>query len=136
MEVNSMNNVNTTPVQTNAVSSTPQVKVQVAPTPQPQVQEIKIAPSEMGGDNVRSHVREMRNEDVEKQMRDLSVQINKRLTTNTEVNFSVHEGSKKLNVKIIDKESKKVLREWPTEKSLDMLAEMIDKEALVFDKKL
>ncbi len=100
-----------------------------------QAKNLRVTP-EKKDKNVRSHVKEIANEDLEKQMQDIISEINKRITTNTEVSFSTHDASNKLNIKIIDKETKKVIREWPTEKSLDLLAKMIEKESVVLDTKL
>ncbi len=100
-----------------------------------QAKNLRVTP-EKKGKNVRSHVKEIANEDLEKQMQDIIAEINKRITTNTEVSFSIHDASNKLNVKIIDKDTKKVIREWPSEKSLDLLAKAIDKESIILDTKL
>ncbi len=100
-----------------------------------QAKNLRVTP-EKRNKTVRSHVKDIANEDLEKQMQEIISEINKRITTNTEVSFSMHDASNKLNIKIIDKETKKVIREWPSEKSLDLLAKAIDKESIVLDTKL
>lgn len=88
------------------------------------------------GNSVRAHVQNMLDEEVDQKMKDLVKEINSKLKTNTEINYSVHDETDRLNIKIIDKDTKKVITEWPSEKSLDILAKLIDKEALLFDRKL
>ncbi len=146
MEVSSLNNsipkisTNTnTESQPVHVQPSESVKVQ-APTPTPQMQEVINEYMKQNSDNsgnaVRQHVQDIKSEEVEKQMRDIVDKINSRLTTNTEVNFSFHARSNRLNIKIVDKNTKEVVKEWPSEKSLDLLAKLIDKEAIVLDKRL
>jgi len=44
----------------------------------------------------------------------------------TELEFSIHEKSKEIMVKVIDSETKEVIREIPPEKILDMVAAMLE----------
>ncbi len=144
MEVSSLNNssptaslnlnvsTETKPIQR---SESPKVQ-QVTPQVQTAINEYAKFNSETSGNNIRTHVQDIKDEEVEKQMREIVDSINSRLTTNTEVNFSFHAKSNRLNIKIVDKKTKEVVKEWPSEKSLDLLAKLIDKEAVVLDKKL
>lgn len=61
---------------------------------------------------------------------------NKKLAGNTnEFNFSIHEKTKQIMVKIIDKDTKEVVREVPPEKILDMVATMCEMAGLFVDVK-
>ncbi len=110
-----------------------------APTHQVQaaaVNEYKKHSNDNAGNGIRQHVQDIRNEEVDRQMKDIIDSINSKLTTNTEVNLAYHADSNRLNIKIIDKETKEIVKEWPSEKSLELLAKLIDKEAVVLDKRL
>lgn len=52
-----------------------------------------------------------------------------------EFEFSVHEKTKQILVKIIDKETKEVVREIPSEKILDMVAKLCELNGLFVDEK-
>ncbi len=137
LNTSSSNNNNNTSVESKPVAQSEGVRTQnVTPQAQAVINEYTKYNNDNAGNSVRSHVQDMKSEEVEKQMRDIVDKINSRLTTNTEVNFSFHAKSNRLNIKIVDKETKEVVKEWPSEKSLDLLAKLIDKEAVVLDKKL
>lgn len=50
--------------------------------------------------------------------------------------FSIHEGTKEIMVKIIDAETEKVVKEIPPEKILDMVAKMWEMVGLFVDEKV
>jgi flagellar protein FlaG len=56
-------------------------------------------------------------------------------TSNTEFSFSVHEATKQIMIKVIDKETKKVIKEFPPEKILDMVAHSMELAGLIVDEK-
>lgn len=60
--------------------------------------------------------------------------INKR-SANTEAIFGIHEGTNRVTIKIIDKESKKVVKEFPPEKTLDMIEKVWEMAGLMVDEK-
>jgi len=71
----------------------------------------------------------------EKQFIDVIEKSNKDLKmTNSSLQFSIHEKTKEIVVKIIDNETKEVIREIPPEKILDMVAAMLEKTGLFVDK--
>lgn len=61
---------------------------------------------------------------------------NKKFTGDTkELNFSIHEKTRQIMVKIVDKQSKEVIKEIPPEKILDMVASMCESAGLFIDEK-
>lgn len=60
--------------------------------------------------------------------------INKQIK-NTSVRFSVHEKSNRIEIKVIDKNTDKVIREIPPEKMLDAYADRMELLGLGFDVK-
>jgi flagellar protein FlaG len=54
---------------------------------------------------------------------------------NTEAIFGIHEGTKHVMIKIIDKDTKKVIREYPSEETLDIIEKVWELAGLMFDKK-
>ncbi|MDF2645161.1 MAG: flagellar protein FlaG protein [Paenibacillus sp.] len=55
--------------------------------------------------------------------------------TSTSLEFSIHDQTKKIMVKVKDRESGEVIRELPPEKSLDFLAKVWEMAGLLFDEK-
>lgn len=61
-------------------------------------------------------------------------EINKN-AKNSEVAFGIHDATHRLTIKIIDKDTKKVLKEYPPEKTLDMIAKVWEMAGLMVDEK-
>ena len=61
-------------------------------------------------------------------------QIN-RQSANTEAIFGYHEGTKRVTIKIIDKDTKEVKKEYPAEKTLDMIQKVWEMAGLMVDEK-
>jgi flagellar protein FlaG len=61
--------------------------------------------------------------------------INKNLP-NSEVAFGIHEKTNRITIKIIDKETKEVIKELPPEKTLDMIAKAWELAGLLVDERL
>lgn len=57
------------------------------------------------------------------------------LAHNTRAEFSVHEVTKDIMVKIVDSESGEVLREFPPKKFLDLIAKLWDLVGIVVDER-
>ncbi|SFG78640.1 flagellar protein FlaG [Lachnospiraceae bacterium C7] len=53
-----------------------------------------------------------------------------------EVVYGIHEETKHKTLKIIDKNTKKVLREFPPEETLDMIAKVWENAGIVLDRKM
>jgi len=60
--------------------------------------------------------------------------INKSIP-NTEVVFGIHDKTNRVTIKIIDKDSKKVIREYPPEKTLDIIAKVWEMAGILVDEK-
>lgn len=61
-------------------------------------------------------------------------EINKK-ANNSEAVFGIHEDTNRITIKIIDKESKEVIKEFPPEKTLDMIAKVWEMAGLMVDEK-
>jgi len=61
-------------------------------------------------------------------------EINKKANNSTAV-FGVHEETNRITIKIVDKESKEVIKEFPPEKTLDMIAKVWEMAGLMVDEK-
>lgn len=61
-------------------------------------------------------------------------QINKGFA-NSEAIYGIHEGTNRVTIKIVDKDTKKVLKELPPEKTLDMIAKAWEMAGILVDEK-
>ena len=61
-------------------------------------------------------------------------EINKN-AVNSEAVFGVHESTNRVTIKIVDKKTKEVLKEYPPEKTLDMIAKVWELAGLLVDEK-
>ena len=61
-------------------------------------------------------------------------ELNKKMS-NSEAIFGIHEETNRVTIKIVDKESKKVIKELPPEKTLDMIAKVWEIAGLLVDER-
>lgn len=69
------------------------------------------------------------NETIKKAVKE----INKK--TNTEAVFGIHDETNRVMIKIVDKDSKKVIKEYPPEETLDMIAKVWEMAGILVDEK-
>lgn len=62
-------------------------------------------------------------------------EINKK-AKNSEAIFGIHDATNRVTIKIVDKDSKEVIKEYPPEKTLDMIAKVWEVAGLLVDEKL
>lgn len=60
--------------------------------------------------------------------------INKK-SSNSEAIFGIHEATNRVTIKIVDKTTKDVIKEFPPEKTLDMIAKVWEMAGLMVDEK-
>ena len=60
--------------------------------------------------------------------------LNKNMS-NSEAIFGIHDATNRVTIKIVDKETKEVLKEIPPEKSLDMIAKAWELAGILVDEK-
>lgn len=71
-------------------------------------------------------------EQLKKAIEEVNSKIN---NTNKEAVFGVHEDTNRIMIKIIDKDTKEVLKEFPPEKTLDMIAKVWEIAGIIVDEK-
>lgn len=68
------------------------------------------------------------------QIRKAVEKLNKNLSESEAV-FGIHEDTKRVTIKIVDKDTKEVLKEFPPEKTLDMIAKVWELAGMMIDEK-
>ena len=72
----------------------------------------------------------------DKAIMDAINRVNKAISgTNRQFEFSVHQKTKQIMVKVIDTDTKEVIREIPPEKLLDMVAQMWEMAGILVDER-
>ncbi len=61
--------------------------------------------------------------------------LKKNMMDQTEAVFGIHEGTNRVMIKIVDKESKDVLKEYPPEQTLDMIQKVWEMAGIMIDEK-
>lgn len=61
-------------------------------------------------------------------------QMNKNMF-NSEAVFGIHEGTNRVTIKIVDKDTKEVIKELPPEKTLDMIAKVWEMAGILVDER-
>lgn len=101
----------------------------------PKVDNETIAVSEKQGENSRQSSESEQNSQSNNEALKKAVEnINKNLS-NSEAIFGIHDATNRVTIKIVDKDSKEVLRELPPEKILNMIAKVWELAGLMVDEK-
>ncbi len=70
------------------------------------------------------------------QLKKAIAEMNRRINnSNEEAVFGVHEDTNRIMIKIMDKETKEVIKEFPPEKTLDMIARIWEMAGILVDEK-
>lgn len=104
-------------------------------TPQAEVQvdnsTVAVAKVEGKAEQYNSENKEQANSDKLKKAVDT---LNKQMS-NAEAVFGFHEDTNRVTIKLVDKETKEVIKELPPEKTLDMIAKAWELAGLLVDEK-
>jgi flagellar protein FlaG len=71
------------------------------------------------------------NDKIKKAIDNLKAQL-----PNSEVKFGIHEKTDRVTIKLVDKDTKEVIKEFPPEKTLDMIAKCMEIAGVLMDEKL
>lgn len=62
-------------------------------------------------------------------------EMTKRAQSNTEAIFGIHEKTNRVTIKMVDKDTKKVIKEFPPDETLDMIAKVWEIAGIMVDEK-
>ena len=62
-------------------------------------------------------------------------EMTKNVKSNAEAVFGIHEKTNRVTIKMVDKETKKVIKEFPPDETLDMIARMWEIAGIMVDEK-
>lgn len=105
------------------------------------VAEIKPQEEKSGSDGNGSRQQQaaagsQKNQAMPDQLKKAIAEMNKKINnSNEEAIFGVHEQTNRVMIKIIDRETKEVVKEFPPEKTLDMIAKLWEMAGILVDEK-
>ena len=79
--------------------------------------------------------REQQQHVTNEQIKKAVEKLNKSMMSHSEAVFGIHEATNRVTIKIIDKDTKKVIKELPPEKTLDMIAKVWELAGILVDEK-
>ncbi len=71
------------------------------------------------------------NDKIKKAIEKMNAQL-----PNAEAKFGIHDATNRVMIKLVDKDTKEVIKEFPPEKTLDMLAKCMELAGVLVDEKL
>lgn len=109
------------------VSQPKMAEVEQAEAPKVAAEPLKVNTDDKGlGNN-----REYSNEQIKKTVADM----NKKLQ-NISCQYGIHEGTGRVTIKMVDKETKDVIKEFPAEETLELIAKAWELAGIMVDKRL
>lgn len=85
--------------------------------------------------NANGNSNEQQQQPSNEQLRRAVEQLNKNMVAHSEAVFGIHEGTNRVTIKIVDKDTKEVLKELPPEKTLDMIAKVWEMAGILVDER-
>lgn len=70
-----------------------------------------------------------------RQLRQAVEKLRKNMMTHTEAVFGFHEGTNRVMIKIVDKDTKDIIKEYPPEETLDMIQKVWEMAGILVDEK-
>lgn len=95
-------------------------------------------PTVKSSDNAESgkgYENQKRGEATNEQIKKAVADMNKKMS-NTSCQFGIHEDTGRVMIKIVDKETKEVVKEFPAEETLEMIAKAWELAGIMVDEKL
>ena len=92
--------------------------------------------SEGNGSYQQQQQQTMSTQSATEQLKKAVAEMNKKINnTNQEAVFGIHEETNRIMIKILDKETKEIIKEFPPEKTLDMIARIWEMAGILVDEK-
>lgn len=98
--------------------------------------EIKKADEASEGQNQEGAANEQSRQQMDEQdIRQKIKDINKKINSNTVAEFGMHEGTNRITIKLKNKDTEEVIKEFPAEKTLDLIQKAWEIAGILVDEK-
>lgn len=91
-----------------------------------------------GGNNANSSLQQqaLNSQSANEQLKKAVAEMNRKINnSNEEAVFGIHEKTNRITIKIVDKDTKEIIKEFPPEKTLDMIAKVWEMAGILVDEK-
>ncbi len=85
--------------------------------------------------NGQQELNEQQQEAQNERIKEAISKLNKKISSNEEAVFGIHEGTNRVTIKMVYRETKKVVKEFPPRKTLDMIAKVWELAGIMVDEK-
>jgi flagellar protein FlaG len=135
MSIENINSINSASYQSNAASSVrPSTDTVSKSTDTPEVAEKSNLRAVEITDNQRNNDTEVNDSKAAEAIKKAVDEINKQ-NANKTVQFGIHERTGRMTIKILNKDTKEVIKEFPAEKTLDLIAKAWEMAGIMVDEK-
>lgn len=94
------------------------------------------AGSEGNGSEQQQEKKELQTPETPEHLKKMIAEMNRKISnSNEEAVFGVHEKTNRIMIKILDKDTKEVIKEFPPEKTLDMIASIWEMAGILVDER-
>lgn len=94
-----------------------------------------VTVQEKESDNNRENSKDEQSEATNEQIKRAVEDLNKKMK-HTSCEFGIHEATNRVTIKIVDNDTKEVIKEFPPEETLDMIVKVWEVAGLMVDEKL
>lgn len=98
------------------------------------VADVQQKDTQRNGQGTENNTAKEQQQATNEQIKKAVEQLNKRMSQ-SEAIFGIHEATNRVTIKIVDKDTKEVIKELPPEKTLDMIAKAWELAGLLVDEK-
>ncbi len=118
-----------------APAPAPKAPVRQTPAPAPKPVSRPVIKKKDNEPTVTERIEEQTRENLEhsKSVKNAIAEVNRKMNMKTRCEFSYHEDTKRVSIKVIDSETEEVIREIPPEETLDMLSKMWEVAGILID---
>ena len=134
MSIEGVNNVQTVSMQTPQMPQASQLKVTEAEAATKEMAEpikVNIDDAELGNNINKDNSKDVSAEQIKKTL----AELNKKMM-NTACQYGIHEGTGRVTIKIVDKDTRDVIKEIPAEETLELIAKAWELAGIMVDKRL
>ncbi|MEE0685567.1 MAG: flagellar protein FlaG [Lachnospiraceae bacterium] len=134
MSIEGVNNVQTVSMQTPQMTQVSQPKVTETEAATKEMAEpikVNIDDAELGNNINKENTKDVSAEQIKKTL----AELNKKMM-NTACQYGIHEGTGRVTIKIVDKDTRDVIKEIPAEETLELIAKAWELAGIMVDKRL
>lgn len=136
MSIEPIGTVTNVQVQTTTKISKPVENMEVSTQPQPNsVDTVTAAIAKVSNSANQEGQEGNQNQSGSNESARQAAQTYNKLTENTKAVFGVNEATNRITIKIVDKDTDEIIKEFPAEKTLDMIARVWEMAGIMVDEK-